>query len=62
MWDNLAGRLGGLPGAALVFPGHEYAVDSLRFAAFIEPADEAVGGRVAWAERVSVSPGEEALG
>jgi hydroxyacylglutathione hydrolase len=42
MYDALAGKLGRLPGATRVYCGHEYTLGNLRFAAHIEPENEAV--------------------
>jgi hypothetical protein len=37
MERNLNGRMAGLPDAALLFCGHEYTTDNMRFAAWLEP-------------------------
>ena len=37
MERNLSGRMAGLPDAALLFCGHEYTADNMRFAAWLEP-------------------------
>ena len=50
---NLNTRLAGLPDSALLFCGHEYSVDNLRFAAWLEPENLEVVSRflVATAKR-----------
>lgn len=42
LYDSLERRLGGLPGATLVYPGHEYTVANLQFALSVEPRNAAV--------------------
>jgi len=42
MERNLTGRLGGVPDAALLYCGHEYSHDNLRFAAWLEPENTEV--------------------
>lgn len=44
-------RLGALPARTRVYCGHEYTVANLRFAAAVEPANEAVQARAATVER-----------
>lgn len=44
-----------LPGHALVFPGHEYAVDNLSFAAWLDADNEEAFASLAWAESKGVN-------
>lgn len=46
---SLTEKLAKLPAATRVFCGHEYTVTNLRFAASVEPGNEAVGRKLAWA-------------
>lgn len=49
MYESLNSKLGALPDATRVYPGHEYTESNLRFAAHVEPANREV---VAKLERV----------
>ena len=49
MHASLTGRLASLPDATRVFCGHEYTVTDLRFAEQVEPGNEAVRNKLAWA-------------
>ena len=42
MYEALVGKLGRLPGDTRVYCGHEYTESNLRFAAHVEPGNEAV--------------------
>lgn len=49
MWTSLK-RLRALPAETLVYCGHEYTQANLRFAAEVEPGNEAISQRRAWAD------------
>ncbi|OQS00846.1 hydroxyacylglutathione hydrolase, mitochondrial-like isoform X1 [Achlya hypogyna] len=49
MHRNLHVVLGSLPKTTKVYPGHEYTVDNLAFASFIEPANEVLKAKIEWA-------------
>ncbi|XP_067162448.1 hydroxyacylglutathione hydrolase-like protein isoform X2 [Apteryx mantelli] len=51
MYASLAGVLGALPKETKVFCGHEYAVRNLKFALKVEPENEIVKQKLAWAKR-----------
>lgn len=48
MWDSLA-TLRALPEETRVYGGHDYTVENLEFAASLEPRNQAVAERLAWA-------------
>ncbi|MEN8159211.1 MAG: hydroxyacylglutathione hydrolase [Myxococcota bacterium] len=50
MYTALVEKLGRLPGETLVYCGHEYTTSNLRFAAHVEPENEAVRRALAAAE------------
>ncbi|MCK5570046.1 MAG: hydroxyacylglutathione hydrolase, partial [Spirochaetes bacterium] len=45
MWGSLC-RLRSLPGGTKIFPGHEYTLENLEFAASLEPENRAVQVRL----------------
>ncbi len=45
MWNTLS-RLLELPGQTKIYPGHDYAIDNLAFAAQLTPNDDAVAARL----------------
>ncbi|GLD95826.1 hypothetical protein PINS_up004504 [Pythium insidiosum] len=51
MHHALNGVVASLPDATRVFCGHEYTLSNLRFAAHVEPANEAVQRKLAWAQQ-----------
>lgn len=46
MYDALNGRIKGLSGQTKVYFGHEYTLQNLKFAQFVEPGSEAVTKRL----------------
>jgi hydroxyacylglutathione hydrolase len=46
MFESLSGKLGKLPAATRVYCGHEYTVNNLRFAATVEPENQAVQAKL----------------
>jgi hydroxyacylglutathione hydrolase len=52
MYTALVEKLGRLPGATRVYCGHEYTVGNLRFAAHVEPENEAVERALARAQQL----------
>ncbi len=50
MYASLCEKLGHLPGETRIFCGHEYTVNNLRFAAFVEPDNEDVKRALAAAQ------------
>jgi|SRR5262245_3640060 len=52
MYSALVEKLGRLPGPTRVYCGHEYTVGNLRFAAHVEPDNEAVTRALARAQQV----------
>jgi hydroxyacylglutathione hydrolase len=52
MYTALAGKLGRLPGETFVYCGHEYTASNLRFAAHVEPDNEAVQRALARVQRL----------
>jgi hydroxyacylglutathione hydrolase len=50
MYESLCVKLGELPSGTRVFPGHEYTANNLRFAATIEPDNQAIADKLAWAQ------------
>ncbi|KAJ3316519.1 hypothetical protein HDU76_001741 [Blyttiomyces sp. JEL0837] len=55
MHNSLNKVLGSLPGDTKVYPGHEYTVSNLKFAASIEPKNPDVINKLAWAQSVKVT-------
>ncbi|KAJ0401956.1 hypothetical protein P43SY_002003 [Pythium insidiosum] len=51
MHHALNGVVAALPDTTRVFCGHEYTLSNLRFAAHVEPANDAVQRKLAWAQR-----------
>ncbi|EQC26047.1 hypothetical protein SDRG_16113 [Saprolegnia diclina VS20] len=49
MYRNLHVVLGGLPKTTNVYGGHEYTLENLAFALFVEPENEAVQAKIEWA-------------
>jgi hydroxyacylglutathione hydrolase len=47
LYDSLYDRIGKLPDATQIYFGHEYTEDDLRFAAHVEPGNQAVKDRLA---------------
>ncbi|KAF0684694.1 Aste57867_23349 [Aphanomyces stellatus] len=58
MYRNLYDILGRLPPTTLVFCGHEYTLNNLSFASYLEPENQAVCAKIAWAidQRVAGRP------
>jgi hydroxyacylglutathione hydrolase len=52
MYTALCGKLAKLPDDMRVYCGHEYTESNLRFAAHVEPENEAVRTKLAWAHEV----------
>jgi len=52
MYDALDGKLGRLPGLTRVYCGHEYTLGNLRFAAHVEPENEAVQRALARVQQI----------
>ena len=52
MYEALVEKLGVLPDATRVFCGHEYTESNLRFAAHVDPGNEAVKQRLAEVEKI----------
>lgn len=50
MWPSLC-QLANLPPATQIYCGHEYTVKNLAFAATIEPKNQAIAQRLAWAKQ-----------
>eukprot|EP00049_Salpingoeca_infusionum_P014347 m.268169 g.268169 ORF g.268169 m.268169 type:complete len:268 (-) comp15652_c0_seq9:2101-2904(-) len=50
MYTALCERLGSLDDATKVYVGHEYTVKNLQFAALVEPQNEALAAKLAWAK------------
>ena len=50
MYDALVNKLGSLPDDTLVFCGHEYTVNNLKFALKVEPSNEDVQKKLVWAQ------------
>ncbi len=46
-----------LPPDTLVFPGHEYTISNLKFAAFVDPENSAVSEKLVWARAQRQSAG-----
>jgi hydroxyacylglutathione hydrolase len=53
MHESLSGKLALLPPDTRIFCGHEYTAANLRFAATVEPDNQAVRDKLAWAEERS---------
>ncbi|MBN4059104.1 hydroxyacylglutathione hydrolase [Endomicrobium sp. AH-315-J14] len=51
MYVSLNEILGALPDATRVYCGHEYTAQSLRFAKTVEPNNNAIAKKLAWAEK-----------
>jgi hypothetical protein len=51
MYDALIKKVGSLPDATLVYCGHEYTTSNLRWAHHVEPDNEHVVAKAAWAHR-----------
>jgi hydroxyacylglutathione hydrolase len=49
MHASLNGTLAQLPGETRIFPGHEYTVSNLRFAAHVEPENMRARDKLSWA-------------
>ncbi|KAH9125987.1 hypothetical protein LEN26_001003 [Aphanomyces euteiches] len=49
MYRNLYEVLGRLPPSTLVFCGHEYTLNNLSFASYLEPNNEAIKAKIEWA-------------
>lgn len=58
MYAALYNKLGALPDNTLVFCGHEYTLQNLRFAQHVEPKNKYIKDRIEWAKvsRVSMNP------
>jgi hydroxyacylglutathione hydrolase len=52
MYTALVDKLGRLPGATRVYCGHEYTASNLRFAAHVEPENEAVKRAIARVQQI----------
>ena len=50
MYESLCVTLGELPPETRVFCGHEYTAQNLRFAATVEPDNEVIAKKLAWAQ------------
>jgi hydroxyacylglutathione hydrolase len=50
MYPSLYEKIGDLPDDTLLWPGHEYTVSNLTFAARVEPTNSAVQRKLAWAQ------------
>lgn len=50
MYESLNVKLGALPDGTRVYCGHEYTLSNLRFAASLEPDNEAIAKKLAWAQ------------
>jgi hydroxyacylglutathione hydrolase len=61
LYRSLHTVLAALPAQTRVYPGHEYTVQNLVFAAAMAPDDEAIRARLAWA-REARSRGEPTVG
>ena len=55
MYDALIKRVGSLPDSTLVYCGHEYTTSNLRWAQHVEPGNEDVAAKAAWAHTYVVS-------
>ncbi|CAN8007995.1 unnamed protein product [Ixodes pacificus] len=51
MYKALVEKLAKLPDATRVFCGHEYTINNLKFAAKVEPGNQAIVDKMAWAEK-----------
>ncbi|OQR89145.1 hypothetical protein THRCLA_09900 [Thraustotheca clavata] len=49
MYRNLTVVLGSLPKSTKVYCGHEYTLNNLAFASFVEPGNEAIKNKISWA-------------
>lgn len=50
MYSALIEKLGALPGDTKVYCGHEYSMQNLAFAKHVEPQNETVQNKIAWAQ------------
>ena len=50
MQHNLGTTIASLPGPCQLFCGHEYTLDNLRFAAWLEPSNNDISVKLRWAE------------
>ncbi|XP_064479008.1 hydroxyacylglutathione hydrolase, mitochondrial-like isoform X2 [Ornithodoros turicata] len=52
MYRALVEKLATLPDSTRVYCGHEYTVNNLKYAAKVEPNNEAIAAKMAWAEKM----------
>lgn len=50
MFESLNRKLAKLPDTTRIFCGHEYTVNNLKFAATLEPTNQAIAQKLSWAE------------
>lgn len=60
MYESLNEKLAKLPDETRIFCGHEYTVNNLRFAATLEPTNQAISEKLAWA-RATAKSGEATI-